>query len=226
MTEENALPIDPEETPDAEAREAEEAPASESAEISVEEIALLRTDEIREALAKAKERDTFLDRLQRLQAEYENYRKRVAREREGYRRSALQGLLLEVLQVVDNFERAVANDPGPDGHADFVRGIELVEKQLTGVLESFAVRPIEAAGRPFDPACHDAVATVTTDELEPNTVVEELLRGYKMDDVVLRPTRVCVAQPPEPAAPAEDTRPDEPTQRTPDEADEAGEETD
>jgi molecular chaperone GrpE len=196
MTEE-VHPFPEEEAP---AGERPESPATEESEgLSVEDIALLKTDEIREAFAKAKERDEVKDRLLRLQAEFENFRRREARDRANWRRNAIRDLALDVLQVVDNFERALAADPGPDGHADFVRGIELVEKQLTGVLEKAGVRPIAARGEPFDPALHEAVATAPSDEAVDGTVLEEVQRGYTIDDVVLRPTRVCVVQNPAPA---------------------------
>ncbi len=182
----------PEETPEA------DAPVEDS-ELSAEDIALLETDVILDTFARAKERDDLVNRLQRLQAEFDNFRRREARDRENWKRNAVRGLILEVLQVVDNFERALGVDTGPEGHVDFVRGIELVEKQLTGVLEQAGLRPIEARGEPFDPALHEAVATSPSLEAENGTVLEELQKGYTMDDVVLRPTRVCVVQNPAPA---------------------------
>jgi molecular chaperone GrpE len=208
-----------EETPASPQPEETDTGASPAGGPGLEEIALLRTDEVREALEKAKERDEYLGRLQRVQAEYENYRKRVAREREGYRREALRALLLDVLEVVDNFERALGSDPGESGHADFVRGIELVEKQLAGVLTSVGVRPIEARGEVFDPALHEAIAMVESEEAEPGTVTEVLLVGYTMDEQVLRPSRVCVAQQPAPQEPSGGVSRDEAeTEETPEES--------
>ena len=190
-------PLDPEQpsTGEPDGGETPEA-AREVAEPTLEEIALLRTDEIKEALKKAKERDGYLDRLQRLQAEFDNFRRRVARERETWRRNAISDLLLEVLQVVDNFDRALATDHGPKTHADYVRGVELVARQLVGVLKKTGVEPIEAKGEAFDPARHEAVSLVPTTDVHPGVVVEEVQRGYTMDDVVLRATRVCVSQAP------------------------------
>jgi molecular chaperone GrpE len=190
--------------------------ASEDAEhedLDLEDVTLMDADEIREVVAKAEECDQYVDRLQRLQAEFDNYRRRIAREREGWRRNAVQGLLLEVLGVVDNLERALAIDAGPEGHAAFVEGIELVGKQFSGVLEKMNVKPIDAKGQPFDPALHEALTMVPTDKAKSGTVLEDVLRGYTMDDVVLRPTRVCVAQSPAPvepdAAAADDNENDE-----------------
>jgi len=129
-------------------------------------------------------------------ADLENYKKRVERDRTRWRREAKEEVILPLLEVLDNFERAVAcdvpNAPGPDD--PYRQGVEMILKHLRAVLEAQGVEPIEACGAQFDPNLHEAVQQVESDEHSSNEIVEELQKGYTMDDRLLRCSRVVVAK--------------------------------
>lgn len=140
------------------------------------------------------EKAAIYDQLLRRQAEFENYRKRVERERsEAYQRARSE-VLLELLPIVDNFERALSSLEKGDGEAAALRqGVELIHRQFNDALAKFGLEPVEAVGQTFDPHLHEAVTTEPTDEHEENTVIEEFERGYKIGDKLLRPAKVKVA---------------------------------
>src|SRR6266853_6498999 len=140
------------------------------------------------------ERDTLIDRLARLQAEFENARKRTAREQQEFREYALADAVKELLPTLDSFERALQTSAGDK--SDFRGGVELIYKQLQDALAKLGLRPIPAKGEPFDPHLHQAVELVDTDEVEDHRVLEELQRGYKLKDRLLRPSMVKVASNP------------------------------
>lgn len=137
------------------------------------------------------ERDALLDRLARLQAEFENARKRSAREQQEFREYALTEAVKGLLPVLDSFERALqvsANE------SDLRGGVELIYKQLEDALAKLGLRPIPAKGEPFDPHLHQAIEMVDTTEADDHQVLEELQRGYKLKDRLLRPSMVKVAR--------------------------------
>ncbi|HYO90070.1 MAG TPA: nucleotide exchange factor GrpE, partial [Pyrinomonadaceae bacterium] len=144
------------------------------------------------------ERADLYERLVRRQAEFDNYRKRVERERgETYNRM-LGDVARKLLPVLDNLRRALdaeaslkANESEEFRH--FLNGVELIYKQLNEVLEGLGVEPVAAIGQPFDPHVHEAVVTDQTEEFEPDTVIQELVRGYRLGDKLLRPAVVKVA---------------------------------
>lgn len=141
------------------------------------------------------ERDLLYERLARQQAEFENLRKRMAREQGEHREYALAEALKGLLPILDSFDRAVQT---PAGSAEeFRAGMELIDKQLHDFLEKLGVRRIPAAGEPFDPYLHQAVEMVETTEVEDQHVLEELQRGYKLKDRLLRPAMVRVARNPQ-----------------------------
>ena len=140
------------------------------------------------------ERDTLLDRLARLQAEFENARKRAAREQQDYRDYALADAVKALLPILDSFDRALQT-AGPEA-SEFRSGIELINKQLHDTLVKFGLRPIPAKGEPFDPHLHEAIELVDTTEAKDHEVLEELQRGYKLKDRLLRPAMVKVARNP------------------------------
>jgi molecular chaperone GrpE len=144
------------------------------------------------------EKSSLYDQLLRRQAEFENYRKRADRERgELYQRTRAE-LLLELLPVLDNFERALASLEKSEGDAEALRhGVELIHKQFKDALTKLGLQPVEAVGRSFDPNVHEAVTTEPTHEHEENTIIEEFERGYKLGDRLLRPAKVKVATTPE-----------------------------
>jgi molecular chaperone GrpE len=140
------------------------------------------------------------DALLRRQADFENYRKRVERERtESYNRVVAEAAR-KLLPVMDNLSRALDAERSIESSESeefrhFLHGVQLISKQLSEVLESFGVQPIAAVGERFDPHIHEAVVTEPSDEHEPDTVLEELARGYRIGDRLLRPAMVKVAAP-------------------------------
>jgi len=140
------------------------------------------------------ERDTLLDRLARLQAEFENARKRAAREQQDFREYALADAIKSLLPVLDSFERALQASSGEK--SELRAGIELIYKQLEDGLAKLGLRPIPAKGEPFDPHLHEAIEMVETSEAEDHQILQELQRGYKLKDRLLRPSMVKVARNP------------------------------
>jgi molecular chaperone GrpE len=137
------------------------------------------------------ERDALLDRVARLQAEFDNFRKRNAREQQEFREYALVEAIKSLLPVVDSFDRALAT---PERNSEeFHAGIELINRQFHDALAKLGVEPIESRGEPFDPNLHQAVQMVETDEAEDHHVLDELQRGYKLKNRLLRPAMVRVA---------------------------------
>jgi molecular chaperone GrpE len=139
------------------------------------------------------------ERYVRLYAEFENYKKRTARENEDFRRYANEAVLKEMLPVLDNFERAVSHAKEADGAAGggLLEGVELVRRQFLDVLGKLGVTPIEAMGRPFDPQVHQAVSQREAADAAAGTVVDELQRGFIFRERVLRPAMVVVARGPQ-----------------------------
>lgn len=138
------------------------------------------------------ERDALLDRLARLQAEFDNARKRAAREQQEFREFAAADVIRNFLPVLDSFERALKAPA--KGSEDFRSGFELMYRQLQDALQKLGVQPVPAEGKPFDPRVHEAIEMVDTTEAEDHQVLEELQRGYKYKDRLLRPAMVKVAR--------------------------------
>lgn len=145
--------------------------------------------------AKEEEIESLQQRYLRLAADFENFRRRTQREAAEIRRTANEALLRELLQVVDNFERALeaARSQLPE---NLVTGIEMIYKQLGNILTKEGVQPIESVGKPFDPLYQEAFEQVETTELPDGTVTEEIQKGYLLQGKVLRPALVKVAKKP------------------------------
>jgi len=139
------------------------------------------------------ERDNLYDRLARVQAEFDNARRRAAKEQQDFRDFATADAIKSLLPVIDSFERALRakSEPG-----DFRSGVELIYKQLEDALGKLGVRAVPAKGEPFDPHYHEAIEMVDTSEAADHEVLEELQRGYKFKDRLLRPAMVKVARNP------------------------------
>ena len=139
------------------------------------------------------------DRLIRLTADFENFRRRAQREREEAVRYGTQNLFKDLLTTVDNLERAIDHArKGAGGDLEnLLQGVELVQKGLLGLMARFGVVEVEALGKPFDPAHHEAMAQTPDASVAPNTVLEVLQKGYRLRDRLLRPARVIVARPSE-----------------------------
>ena len=142
----------------------------------------------------ADERDQLRDRLLRTTAEFDNYRKRVERDRREMADRAAEGLLLDLLPIVDDLERALAADASGDAAESYRRGVELIHKQTLDLLSRRGVKPLEALGADFDPHLHQAVASEPADGRRDGEVVEVLRKGYLLNDRLLRPAMVKVAQ--------------------------------
>jgi molecular chaperone GrpE len=153
-----------------------------------------QTDPATELAAALAERDSYLDQLQRSVAEFANYRRRVEQERTRARELATRGILSQLLPLIDDLHRALANVPADQASTSWVQGVQFIEKKLGGLLEREGVTPIEAVGEPFDPAQHEAVAT--EDGSTQNIVVEVYQAGYRHGEHVLRPAMVKVGDKP------------------------------
>lgn len=136
--------------------------------------------------------------LARRQADFENYRKRMERERtETYNRVVVD-IAAKLLPVLDNLKRALETEASveaseSDEFRHFLSGVDLIYKQLNGVLDAFGVKPVAAEGELFNPHVHEAVVTEETDDYEPDTVMQEIVRGFKLGDKLIRPSLVKVA---------------------------------
>jgi molecular chaperone GrpE len=139
------------------------------------------------------ERDSSLDRLARAQAEFENARRRASKEQQDFRDYAAADSIKPLLPVLDSFERALQVKSEP---ADFRSGVELIYKQLQDALAKVGVKAIPAKGEQFDPHVHEAIEMVETTDAADHEVIEELQRGYKIKDRLLRPAMVKVAKNP------------------------------
>jgi molecular chaperone GrpE len=142
-----------------------------------------------------KDRDSLYDRLLRKQAEFDNYKKRVEREKSDYIQFASAELMKELLNTLDSFDRALETAAADTSSAseNTLRGFELIAKQLHDTLGRFGLKPIEAMGQTFDPNFHQAVSTEASDEAEENTVVREMRKGYTLNGRLLRPAMVSVS---------------------------------
>ncbi len=160
----------------------------------------VKADQDSEALRKEleekeKEAKDNLDRFLRVAADLENYKKRAAREKEDYLKFANEDLIKAILPVIDNLERAVNHSEKAVDLQSLVAGVKLTIQQLLQSLNKFGLSSIESVGKPFDPAVHEAMMVVATDQHEPNQVVEEFHKGYLLHDRLIRPAGVSVSKP-------------------------------
>jgi molecular chaperone GrpE len=139
------------------------------------------------------ERDMLLDRLARMQAEFENARRRTVKEQQEFRDYAAADAIKSLLPVLDSFERALQTKSEA---AEFRSGVDLIYKQLLAALGKLSLQPINAKGEPFDPHYHEAIEMVDTTDAPDHQVIEELQRGYKFKNRLLRPAMVKVARNP------------------------------
>ena len=192
LTERADEPVDGPTTAEDEAGEAEddaEALDEIDAEIEAEE------DAIAADLAKARaEAESYLDDLRRLQADFDNYRKRTLREQTARAASASQALVTRLLPVLDNFELAVSAAEQSRDFDRMLKGVEMVFGELRLALEGEGLVKIEAEGKPFDPERHEAVIAVEEEDTEPGMVVDIVRAGYELRGKVLRPAMVKVAK--------------------------------
>jgi molecular chaperone GrpE len=165
----------------------DEGPASEEEHLAEKEAA-----ESEDPLARAqRERDEYLDLARRAQADFENYRKRAAREAAAAGERAKSGLVRELLPVVDNLERALSS--AAEGEQHLAEGVRLVHSELIAVLERNGVQQFDPQGDRFDPGEHEALSMRSQDGAEPGMVLDVVEKGYRSNGSVLRPARVVVS---------------------------------
>ncbi len=176
------------------APELDAAPESETEAASQAEGAKVVEIDIEALTAKAEKADEYLDLAQRTRAEFENYRKRAAREAAAAQERGAVKLALELLPAIDNLDRALAHAAATDANGDsLLSGIKHVHSDLIAALKRSDIEPYSPEGEPFDPQYHEAVAQQPVEGAAPGTVVEVYQRGYRRGDSVLRPARVIVA---------------------------------
>jgi molecular chaperone GrpE len=150
--------------------------------------AVVEADEVQ------RQRDDYYDRLLRKTAEFDNYRKRVERDRQSMAEAVAADVVRDLLPLVDDLERALKADTGAEGAEAYRRGVELIHRQLLEVLRKRGVRAIEALGTDFDPHVHQAIAHEPADGRRDGEVIEEFGRGYMLGDRMIRPAIVKVAK--------------------------------
>ena len=145
-------------------------------------------NEVKEQLATEK------DRVLRLSAEFENYKKRKQRESDEFKKFANETIFKQLLTVVDNLERAISSTPKNSNEDGLVEGVKLTHKEIIKLFETFNVKPVEAENQLFDPNFHQAVTQEETDEFPENTVSKVLQKGYLLHDRLIRPAMVVVSK--------------------------------
>jgi len=141
----------------------------------------------------SKQLDEANTKLLRVQADYDNFRKRTQKEKEELAKYASAKLVENLLPAIDNFDRALAASAASGDYEALAKGLEMIYRQLQGTMEAEGLITMEAVGTPFNPEFHQAVMTVETDEYEDGIVVEELQKGYMLKDKVIRPAMVKVS---------------------------------
>lgn len=151
-------------------------------------------DGVNELEKAQQEAEKAKDTMLRLAAEFENYKRRMERERGIALKYAEESLVKELLPALDNLERAI--EQGKESHnvEDLLAGVELTHKGLMAALEKFEVAPMESIGEPFDPNHHEALAMEESDDMDANSVLKEFQKGYKYKDRLIRPAKVVVAK--------------------------------
>ena len=153
------------------------------------------TDLLKERLAKSEEQAKELeDRLLRLAAEYDNYRKRTAREFESILQNANENLISKLLDTMDNFERALDSAKSSNDYDSFRKGVELIYTHLKELLEKEGLKEIDAVCKPFDPNFHEAVTQCESDEHDEGIVADQMCKGYLLNEKLLRPSKVVVSK--------------------------------
>lgn len=154
--------------------------------------ALARLQEMEQALEEQK--NLYLRTL----ADFQNYRRRQNEEMERQRIRVLETLLEDLLPILDNFERALQAAEATRELEPLLEGVKMTDRQIKALLARFDIHPIEAVGKPFDPNLHEAIQRVESEEYEDGIIIDEVERGYRMGERVIRPSKVIVARRPEP----------------------------
>jgi len=186
--------VEQEETVDKQNTEEIDVEVVDAEDVSVEEA----TDAADETTAKIAELQAKLDetenKMLRTQADFDNFRRRTRLDQEAAQKYRAQSIVSDILPALDNFERALQIEANNEQTKSLLQGMNMVYNQLVQALQNEGVETIKSVGEPFDPHLHQAVMQVEDENLEPNTVVEELQKGYKLKDRVIRPAMVKVNQ--------------------------------
>jgi molecular chaperone GrpE len=134
------------------------------------------------------------DKLLRMAAEFENYKKRMMRDKGHALKYAEEGIIKELLPSIDNLERAIEQGQNTDNAGDLLEGVEMTLKGLVVSLEKFELKSLDSIGQPFDPNIHEALAMEETDEMEPSNVLREFEKGYTFKEKLIRPAKVVVSK--------------------------------
>lgn len=154
----------------------------------------IHEDELNALKEKAAKTDEYFDKLLRLQADFENYKKRLDREKSDFIKYANEGLIIGLLNILDDFERAIDSAKNSNDSKTLLQGVEMIRQHFQEALEERGLIKIDPKGQPFDPEKHEAVMHIETDEYPEHTVVEVLRKGYGLNDKILRPAVVKVAK--------------------------------
>jgi len=151
-------------------------------------------EKLKEKVAKS---DEYFDKFLRIQAEFDNYKKRLEKEKIEFIKFANSDIILDILKIVDDFERAVEAGKSKHDFDILYKGVEMIWNDLKEFLKQKGLKEIEAKGKPFDPHEHEAMMQEETDDEPEGQVVEEFQKGYKFNDRVIRPAKVKVSKKPE-----------------------------
>ena len=199
----------PEEQP--EMAEATEQENTEQEEQLPEEVELSPEEQLQADLDKARsEAKAHQEQYLRTLADMENLRKRTQREKEELAKFANENILREILPVIDNLERAVEHAEQAHSSEGLLEGVQMTLTQFSQVLDRFGVKPVESVGQPFDPALHQAMGQMETEEFPANAVAQQMQKGYQLNERLLRPAMVMVAKPP--VAPGPEDENEQPTE--------------
>ncbi|OGX15755.1 MAG: nucleotide exchange factor GrpE [Omnitrophica WOR_2 bacterium RBG_13_41_10] len=160
-----------------------------------EKIISLKESEYLKLQQEADKAKEYWDKILRLQADFDNNRKRLEKEKQDFAKFANEGLILELLNILDDLERTV--ELAETKHQDlsvFLKGVEMILAHLYDMLKSYGVRPIEAEGKIFDPHLHEALMQAENKDLPEHTIIEELQKGYLLNDRVIRTAKVKVSK--------------------------------
>ena len=157
----------------------------------------LTPEQMAELLQRAEKADESWDRLLRQTADFENYKKRATREKQDATKYAIESLLQKLIPVVDNFEAALAAASGPNASAESLQtGVNMIYTQLKSALADSGLEEVDAANKPFDPNFHEAVSQQETADVPEGQVIQQLRKGYKLRDRLIRPATVIIAKKP------------------------------
>ena len=160
-----------------------------------EKIITLKESEYSALKEEADKAKDYWDKILRLQADFDNTRKRLEREKQDFIKFANEGIIIELLNILDDLERTV--ELAESQHQDvsvFLKGVEMILAHLYDMLKEYSVKPIEAKGKLFDPHLHEALIQVENKDLPENTVIEEMQKGYLLNDRVIRTAKVKVSK--------------------------------